>query len=147
MSNLKGVLMSRRLALVLVAITALALPGMASAATTHTDYAPDNPAGNTSPRTFVTSAGGWTNAKTADALCVLVITCPAVTNGFTATGGVGGAGDGFIRTNFAGLVGVSTDLTSVRGIWTSPTFTYNGNGASTVDEVRFLMSRRSNAST
>lgn len=144
--------MSRRLALVLVAITALALPGTASAVTTKTDYAPNNPAADTSPRTFVTSADGWNGTQTAvGPLCALVITCPGVANNYVATGGInqGPGNDGFIRTAFStpGLVGVATDLTSVRGIWTGPVFTYNGDAGNAPDQVRFLLSRRSNAGT
>ena len=136
-------------------LAALAVPGAASAATTHTDYAPDA-AGHGPESKDVRHERRWLErgATQAGPLCALVITCPGVANTLSGPGGAdqGAPGnDGFIRTAFTtpGLVGLATDLTVVRGIWTSPPFTYNGDNAraNDPDHVRFLITRRSNAST
>ncbi len=72
-------------------------------------------------RTFATSAGGWTSAVDYNGLvCIPGVTCPSVNPAFVATGGAGGAGDGFLRTSFGTLLGVLSTSTST---WTSPTFT------------------------
>ena len=59
-----------------------------------------------------------------------------------ASGGTGGAGDGFLRSTFGGVASV---IATARTQWTSPAFSYTGAGGSTPDEVSFTMDRRVNA--
>jgi Thrombospondin type 3 repeat len=118
-----------------VAAFAIIVPS-ASAATS--DYHP-----TTDSRTFGTSAGGWTGATTyTSVLCIPGLTCPTVSHTFGATGGAGGAGDGYIRTSLSGLTSLLTTTTST---WQSPTFVYNGVAGATPDSVQLTLDRRTNA--
>jgi hypothetical protein len=90
-------------------------------------------------RDFGTSAGGWTATSEAEGLCVPVLLCPVVTNSHQSSGGAGGAGDGYLRTNVSSLLGVAG---TVRGIWSSPSFTYNGVSNGEPDELDFHLSYR-----
>ena len=111
---------------------ALSAPAFAD---TKTDYAPALPA-----QVFTPNVGGWTNSTSNDPLCIAPLTCPSVSNLYIGTGGAFGAGDGFIRTDLSGLLG----LVSVRqtGTWQSPVFTYNGDAGAVPNQVEFFMSRR-----
>ncbi len=113
------------------AVSALA-PALASADT----YAPGANAQN-----FQTGVGGWTGSTTNDGLCLPPLTCPIITNSFQASGGVGGAGDGFIRS---GALAIAQAATTTNATWTSNTFTYNGNGGVQPANVLFDMFRNSN---
>ena len=113
--------------------------GFATAAfAVTTDYPPDPVS-----RTFSTSAGSWTGTTdTVGLLCILGVTCPDSDADYVASGGTGGAGDGFLRSTFGGVASV---LATARTEWTSPAFSYTGAGGSTPDEVFFTMDRRVNA--
>ena len=116
------------------AVLAFLVPASAaSAATTLTDYAP-----NTSSRTFTPNVGGWTSAVERDPLCALA--CPGVTNSYEPSGGAFGPTDGYIRTSLSGLL--AADDASARGIWTSPTFKYEGDRGEKPTDVNFFMGRR-----
>jgi hypothetical protein len=111
----------------------------AALADTATDYAPD-----AASRVFTPNVGGWTNSTSNDPLCIPPLTCPAASNSYVATGGAFGANDGFIRTSLSGVLG-AISVTN-RGIWESPTFTYNGDGGATPTSVQFFFARRTNTS-
>jgi hypothetical protein len=128
-----------RIALTAVAASALMLGASATAQADVTSvYHPTQVS-----RDFSTSAGGWTATSEAEGLCVPVLLCPTVTNSFQASGGAGGAADGYLRTNVSSLLGVAA---TVRGIWTSPAFTYNGAGGNVPDNVSFNLARRAEVS-
>jgi hypothetical protein len=92
-------------------------------------------------RDFSSSAGGWTASSNSDGLlCILPgITCPAVTNNFVGGGGTGGAGDGYLRNSAQGLASVGA---TVRSIWQSPGFNYQGAGGATPDILHFNIDRQ-----
>ncbi|MDQ2621537.1 MAG: hypothetical protein M3Y45_00690 [Actinomycetota bacterium] len=117
-----------------VALTALLLAGSASAASTT--YV-----GGTGT-TFGTSAGGWTHADTYEGVCIQGVTCPSISGSHVNSGGTGGAGDGFIRTD-SGSTSLLALLSNSIGTWTSPDFTYSGAAGKAPDELAFTMSKRS----
>ena len=117
-------------------IAALSLVLAATTAPAHADtYVPgaDN-------QTFATSPGGWTGSSAYEGLCLPSLLCPAAANGFVASGGAGGAGDGYIRTDFTSLV--STVAGTSTGTWESPAFTYNGNAGAVPTSVVLDLSIR-----
>ena len=129
-----------KLAVALTALAALGGVGAPAAVAAESLYAPDAAA-----REFNTSAGGWTGTVEADnVLCDLGLTCPAMFNRFEGSGGA--AGDGFIRTEMAGLLGVSL-LTAERGVWQSPRFTYRGAEGSQPTSVTLGFKRRTDDQT
>jgi Ca2+-binding RTX toxin-like protein len=135
-----GILPARAARTVTAVAAAIAISvGTASAASAvTTDYHPTPVS-----RDFSTSVGGWTHDTDYTALlCVPGLTCPAVDNGFITTGGVGGVGDGFIRTDVGAVTSVANMTTAT---WTSPEFTYNGVGGYAPDTVSFTIDRRVNA--
>jgi hypothetical protein len=70
-------------------------------------------------RSFATSAGGWTSSLSYGGLgCVPPQACGAAD--WSATGGAGGSGDGWISVRQTGGL---QPLASVTGTWTSPAFT------------------------
>jgi hypothetical protein len=76
-------------------------------------------------RTFATTSGGWSSAVDYGGLvCIPGVTCPSATPSYQATGGAGGAGDGFLRDGFATLLGV---LSTTTVNWTSPSFVAPAN--------------------
>jgi hypothetical protein len=131
---MKGISLRACIALV-GALSLLALAATSASAATS-KYHPTQES-----RDFATSAGGWTSSTQADGLlCILPgITCPAISNSFVGSGGAGGAADGHVRTSASGLASVAT---ITRGIWTSPTFTYQGAGGLTPDTVKFNIDRQ-----
>ncbi len=129
---------SRKLRMTIAAM-AVGMLGLFAATSASADvtnlYHPDPEA-----RNFATSPGGWTGSSEAEGLCVPVLLCPVVSNDFESSGGAGGAGDGYLRTEAASIASVGG---TVRGIWQSPAFIYNGVGGAQPDEVTFSMARRS----
>jgi len=122
-------------AIAIAGISALFLSAATMAGAATSDYHP-----TAESRTFATTAGGWTGSDTAEGLCLLQpLLCPGISNTYQSSGGTGGAGDGYLRTSANGLASV---LGSVDGIWTSPTFTYNGVGGVQPDQVTLGFDRR-----
>ena len=108
----------------------------ADAATT--DYHPTADA-----RTFAASGGGWTGSRAyTNGLCIAGLTCPAVDNFHVATGGAGGAGDGYLRSELEGLLSL---LSTTQATWLSPTFEYDGAAGQVPDSVSFTLDRRADA--
>lgn len=124
-----------RALVVALAVLAVGLPAAAHA----DDYHPTELS-----RTFATAAGGWTgSSEYTNGLCQLQpLLCPGVDNSFVADGGAGGAGDGYLSSELSGVTGV---LSTTRAIWTSPSFTYDGDGGATPDNVSFTLDRRTDA--
>ncbi|WP_169576415.1 hypothetical protein [Nocardioides halotolerans] len=93
----------------------------------HADtYAPD--AVN---QDFAGSQGGWTSSTASDGLCLPVLLCPVVSNGWSA----GGAdGNGYIQTSFTTLLTTGAGFST--GMWESPSFAYNGNAGKVPGAVR-----------
>jgi hypothetical protein len=94
---------------------------------------------------FATGLGGWTSSNVDPVTCVAGLTCPSLTNSHQASGGTGGASDGFIRTatsatSLLALPGTST------ATWESDTFTYTGAENEVPAEVEFSLARRGEAS-
>jgi hypothetical protein len=110
--------LKRTVAAVVAATALLAVPASANAARGAAIYHPDLNA-----RSFATSSGGWDGSKGATGLCLDPLTCPTVTNAFAPSGGTFGAADGFLRTSILGLSGVGSES---RGVFRSPSFTYEG---------------------
>lgn len=105
--------------LIAFAALALALWAPSSQAATQS-YAPQ-----AESRNFNGGDGGWTHQVTYQGLlCDLGLTCPNVTNSFVADGGLTGAGDGYIRSDFEKII-TALAGTSV-GTWESPEFTFAG---------------------
>src|SRR6185503_21324871 len=126
-----------RWCIALAVATGCLIPVLAAtaAAQTVTAYPPDNEA-----RLFTTSAGGWTGSTESAGFCDSISTCPTVTNSFQASGGTGGASDGFLQS------AIDTSLAGAQGetsaIWTSPSFTYQGAAGQVPDTVLFGIHRR-----
>ena len=122
---------AKRVAVVCGSLAALALlPATASAVTSQ--YHPD-----ASSRTFGNNKGNWNGSAAYGTGCVEGVTCPAITTPYVNSGGVGGSGDGFLRTRLTGLTAL-LGATST-GTWTSPNFTYAGAGGVQPDAVAFTM--------
>lgn len=121
------------LAALVCALAALTFASTAAAATSN--YHPDENA-----RSFASSGGGWTaSTDYSTLLCVPAVTCPAVNNGHRSSGGTGGAGDGYLRSEFVGLASL---VTTVEMTWRSPAFTYEGAEGEEPDAVSFRFDRR-----
>ncbi len=116
-----------------------ALPAVATAADTVSDYHPSENA-----REFGAGAGGWEGSTSVTGLCAPDLTCPTVTNSYVGSGGTGGANEGHLRTEVANLAGVDS---RVRGIWRSPPFVYRGAEGQTPTEVTFELARRTQLSS
>jgi hypothetical protein len=116
----------------------LALAPATAAAESVSDY---HPAGNA--RDFGTGPGGWQATATSEGICVQDLSCPTVTNAWTASGGTGGGDDGYLRTTIANLAGAES---TSRGIWESPGFVYRGADGAEPTEVTFELARRTDLS-
>lgn len=116
--------MRMRLATTLAAVACTAVAAWAPAVANADSYAP-----GTDNQNFAASQGAWTQSSQFAGVCVGLVTCPVVSNTFKATGGTGGAGDGYIDTAFTSILAVGAGTST--GIWESPAFTYNGNGGVT----------------
>jgi hypothetical protein len=110
-----------KLATTLAAVACTAVAAWAPTVANADSYAP-----GANNQNFAASQGTWTQTSASAGVCVGLLTCPVVSNTFIATGGTGGAGDGYIDTKFTSLL--TTGAGTVTGIWSSPAFTYNGNG-------------------
>jgi hypothetical protein len=117
-------------------IGSLTLAGPAAGQAVST-YHPD-----AESRQFTTSAGGWTSSQGEEGPCT-PLTCPTLTNSYQPTGGASGAGDGHLRTEVSGLLGVSG---VVAGTWLGPAFTYQGAGGQVADRVELTLERRADLS-
>lgn len=117
-------------------LSMLMAPAVANAA--ETTYHPNEQA-----RTFASGIGGWSGSTEYTALaCIPAVTCPAVTYTHQASGGAGGASDGFIR---AELLALTSLLTTAHVDWTSPSFTYNGAAGEQPDSLFLTLDRRLDA--
>ena len=131
-----GSLKLRTLVALGAGLAALAVAPAANAATS--DYHPDAEA-----RTFAGSAGGWSgSSEYTNGLCIAGLTCPAVDNFHASSGGAGGAGDGYLRTELDGLLSL---LSTTVATWESPTFTYDGAEGQAPSDVIFTFDRRVDA--
>lgn len=88
-------------------------------------------------RTLNNGSAGYTGSTSAEGLCVPLLLCPAVSNDYESSGGVGGSG--YIRTRLGSLTGVGATSS---GIWTSAAFTYEGVAGAEADDLAFKLSRR-----
>jgi hypothetical protein len=76
---------------------------------------------------FRTSPGGWTKTVTYGTSCPLPgITCALGQGSWVASGGSGGAGDGYLHSKFTTVAGIAADVTVS---WTSPAFTLPAGAA------------------
>jgi Thrombospondin type 3 repeat/RTX calcium-binding nonapeptide repeat (4 copies) len=124
----------------LIAVAAgLAMLAMAPAANAAiSEYHPDAEA-----RTFATTAGGWSGSSDyTNGLCIAGLTCPDVDNEHVASGGTGGAADGYLESELDGLLSL---LSVTQATWESPEFTYNGAAGEVPDAVSFTFDRRTDA--
>ena len=112
-------------------------PQLAGAASTA--YPP-----NAEDRTFHTSPGGWHDFTSSGGLCIPNVNCPTVTNEYVASAGAGGSSDGYLRTRISSLLGVGA---TSRGIYQSPSFTYNGIAGGQPDALTLGIERRSTLSS
>ncbi len=90
-------------------------------------------------RTFHSSDGGWHGSSSINGTCVPSVTCPTITNDHAASGGAGGSGDGYLRTSVSSPAGA---LTTSRGTYKSPVFTYRGAKGHEPRRLVFAMKRR-----
>jgi hypothetical protein len=121
-----------------VACGLLAVAAPAATADTTNLYHPDSES-----RNFATTNGGWSQSVEYDSLlCLAGVTCPAATLSHGASGGAGGAGDGYLDVDVIGLTSLLTETTITTQ---SPTFTYTGAGGVVPDTLTFNMARRTDA--
>ena len=81
-------------ALAAIAVGALLLMG-AFTSSAKADQTVSYIGGNGS--TFATTDGGWVPSTNYSGLCLAGVTCPTMNPHYEATGGTGGAADGYIR--------------------------------------------------
>ena len=91
----------------------------------------------------VTSAGAWAGSTSSRGLCLQSLTCPLVKNSAPG-GGVGGAGDGYLRTDVGSLLGVGASST---GAWQSRSFVYHGADGRAPKVLTFRLFRRTDDAT
>jgi hypothetical protein len=91
-------------------------------------------------RGFGDGLAGWSGSSSFDGNCVPPLLCPSVTNSHEASGGADG--DGFIRSAYQGVAGATAVAGTSTAVWTSPTFTYDGDGGARPDTLSFRMDRR-----
>lgn len=72
-------------------------------------------------------------------LCIEGVTCPAVSNGYQATGGLGSSG--YIETKEGGVAALGL-VAENTGVWESPEFTYLGVAGQRPTRVEFSLARR-----
>lgn len=127
---------SRRTAAALAALVAsllIALPAPAGAASSK--YPPSAAA-----RGFSGGPGEWTSSTGTSGTCLAPVLCASVENSFQAGGGADN--DGFIRSAFTGVVGVTAVGGTTTGIWESPRFTYDGAAGEPATAVSLSLDRR-----
>ena len=135
--------MKRGLVSALAATAVLALAGPATAGAAKQVYAPGAKA-----HTLNGGSGGWKATDTeagplGQTLCIVsgVLICPSAESSYQSEGGAkGGAGDGYVSTDFSVLVGVAGSGTSV---WQSKQFTYRGVNGKKAKRLKFKVSRQS----
>lgn len=115
-----------------VASLLLVLPAVAVAASSK--YPPSAAA-----RGFSGGAGDWISSTQSTGTCLAPVLCASVENSFQESAG---AGDGFIRSAFTGVVGVTAVGGTTTGTWESPRFTYNGAGGERATAVGLSLDRR-----
>ena len=109
--------------------------GASSAQAAKSLYPPDPNA-----RTLDAGPAGYVGTTRTEGLCVPILLCPTVTNSYQPSGGVNNSG--YLRTAFGpSIAGVGA--TSI-GIYTSPSFTYNGVEGQEAETLEFIFARRAN---
>jgi hypothetical protein len=119
-------------AIVVLASLTLTLPATTAA---DSQYPPDPAA-----RGFSGGLAGWSGSTGFDGSCLPPLLCPSVTNSHQASGGADGGG--FVRSAYQGVAGAMAVAGTSTAVWTSPTFTYSGDGGGRPDAVSFRMDRR-----
>ena len=119
----------------LVVAATAALPALAGAKTT-TVYHPNQQA-----RDFATGNGGSTGSIEVTGLCVPVLLCPVVGNTWVASGGTGGAADGYLASGIGSLLGVAGES---KAIWTGAPFVYRGADGEAPEKLTLKVNRKSN---
>ncbi len=114
------------------ALASLVAVPSASAATN--EYAPEAQA-----RDFNGGDGGWTLDTEHAGLCIPALTCYTVGAEHEASGGPGGAADGFLRVDLFTIAEAVTDTTAVVE---SPSFVYRGVGGDKPKNLTFTLDRR-----
>lgn len=128
--------MARRLTTLVAAATAsLSLALAATATAAESSYPPDAGA-----RDFSSGPGGWQESVDFGGVCVAPVVCPTVANSHEPSGGAGGGS--FIRSSYAGVVGVQSIGGAATAIWESPQFVYTGAGGEDARSVQLTLSRR-----
>ncbi len=130
--------MRLRLGLIALCVAACAALTPAAAQAATKTYAPQQNA-----QTFAGSIGGWTHSwERQGVLCELL--CPTASNSWVPNGGAGGDNDGYIRSEFSGLLNAlgATTITT----WKSPQFTYNGAKGARPVKLVFSAHQRSDVS-
>jgi hypothetical protein len=132
-----GVMGSIKKVAIAAAIAAIAAAVIAPAASAN-EYP-----GPADSKQFTHGPGGYTGSEAHGGLCLILgVTCPAVSNSWQPSGGVGlKQPDGFLRTSLGSLTGVAAVS---QGIWTSPLFKYRGLKGGTPNKVLFKMRSRAN---
>jgi hypothetical protein len=118
-----------------VVILGLCLGTSASAATSKYPS-------STAARGFSGGTAGWTSSSGADGACLAPLLCASVENSFQEAGGADG--DGFIRSAYTGVTGVTAVGGTTTGTWESPPFTYTGASGEKATTVSFSIDRRAN---
>src|SRR5215210_1395087 len=135
--------MKRGLVSGLAAVAVLALTGPATAGAAKQIYAPGAKA-----HTLNGGSGGWKASDTqagplGQTMCIVsgLLVCPSAESSYQSAGGAtGGAGDGYVNTDFGVLVGVAGSGTSV---WQSKQFTYRGVDGRKAKRLKFKVNRQS----
>jgi len=92
-------------------------------------------------RTFSGGAAGWSSSSSFDGTCIPPLVCPSVTNSHVASGDE--QGNGFISSDYLGVVGVGGVGGTTTAVWESPTFTYSGSSGEQPGSLALSLSRRS----
>ncbi|MGH2973724.1 MAG: hypothetical protein ACRDLL_02500 [Solirubrobacterales bacterium] len=117
----------------LIASLALALPGLAGAATSK--YPPSAAA-----RGFTGGLAGWTSSMSNEGACLAPVLCASVENSYQASGGADG--HGFIRSAYTGAVGAMAVAGTTTAVWQSPAFPYEGASGEEPVALSFAFDRR-----
>jgi hypothetical protein len=126
---------TRFVALLVTGATALGLIAPQIAGAASSTYPPNQEA-----RSFHHTDGGWHGYTSSGGACIPSVNCPTVTNDYAASGGAGGASDGYLRTSIDSLLGINA---TSRGIYQSPSFTYGAVGGRQPDKLTLSIARRS----
>jgi hypothetical protein len=131
-----GVMGSIKKVALAAAIAAVAAAVIAPAASANEYPGPPPDA-----RTFHSSPGGYTSSVSHTGACLIPpLVCPAVSNTWEPSGGVGlKPPDGFLRTAIGSVAGV---LATSTGTWESPNFKYRGFKGAVPSKILFHMRQR-----